>query len=286
MKIKDILAKGQPTLSFEVFPPKEESNFASVEKAALEIAKLNPSFMSVTYGAGGGTSQYTVQIASDIQSTCQVPALSHLTCVSSTRKKVHSVLREIQAHGIENVLALRGDTHLGGDDFDERIVEWAVAEFRRSDRIDLTKDPAAMGRLKEEAEKAKKELSSALSAQLNLPFIAVGKDGPHHLDLSLGRPQFEMMTGDLLARTVQPVQNALRDAGISASQLGKVLLVGGSTRMPAVERQVRELLGCEPSHTLNPDECVAMGAAVQGGLLQGGGKLAGYFLKRYGQKEK
>ena len=109
MKIKDILAKGQPTLSFEVFPPKEESNFASVEKAALEIAKLNPSFMSVPYGAGGGKSQYTVQIASDIQSTCQVPALSHLTCVSSTREKVHSVLREIQAHGIENVLALRGD---------------------------------------------------------------------------------------------------------------------------------------------------------------------------------
>ena len=172
--------------------------------------------------------------------------------------------------GTFTVLATGGDTHLGGDDFDERIVEWAVAEFRRSDRIDLTKDPAAMGRLKEEAEKAKKELSSALSAQLNLPFIAVGKDGPHHLDLSLGRPQFEMMTGDLLARTVQPVQNALRDAGLSASQLGKVLLVGGSTRMPAVERQ-----GCEPSHTLNPDECVAMGAAVQGGLLQGGGKLAG-----------
>ena len=172
------------------------------------------------------------------------------------------------------MLATGGDTHLGGDDFDERIVEWAVAEFRRSDRIDLTKDPAAMGRLKEEAERPE-ELSSALSAQLNLPFIAVGKDGPHHLDLNLGRPQFEMMTGDLLARTVQPVQNALRDAGISASQLGKVLLVGGSTRMPAVERQVRELLGCEPSHTLNPDECVAMGAAVQGGLLQGGGKLAG-----------
>ena len=128
---------------------------------------------------------------------------------------------------------------------------------------------------KEESEKAKKELSAAPSAQLNLPFIAVGKDGPHHLDISLSRPQFEMMTGDLLARTVAPVQNALRDAGISASQLGKVLLVGGSTRMPAVERQVKELLGCEPSHSLNPDECVAMGAAVQGGLLQGGGKLAG-----------
>ena len=176
--------------------------------------------------------------------------------------------------GTFTVLATGGDTHLGGDDFDERIVEYAVAEFKKSDRIDLTRDPAAMGRLKEEAEKAKKELSSAPAAQLNLPFIAVGKDGPHHLDLSITRPQFEMMTGDLLSRTVQPVQNALRDAGISASQLGKVLLVGGSTRMPAVERQVK-VLGKEPSHSLNPDECVAMGAAVQGGLLQGGGKLAG-----------
>ncbi len=169
--------------------------------------------------------------------------------------------------GTFTVLATGGDTHLGGDDFDERSVEYAVAEFKKSDRIDLSRDPAAMGRLKEEAEKAKKELSSALSAQLNLPFIAVGKDGPHHLDLTLTRPQFEMMTGDLLARTVQPVQNALRDAGIAASQLGKVLLVGGSTRMPAVERQVKELLGCEPSHSLNPDECVAMGAAAQGLVL-------------------
>lgn len=169
--------------------------------------------------------------------------------------------------GTFTVLATGGDTRLGGDDFDQRIVEYAVAEFKKSDRIDLSRDPAAMGRLKEEAEKAKKELSSALSAQLNLPFIAVGKDGPHHLDLTISRPQFEMMTGDLLARTVAPVQNALRDAGISASQLGKVLLVGGSTRMPAVERQVKELLGCEPSHSLNPDECVAMGAAVQGLVL-------------------
>ena len=127
MKIKDILAKGQPTLSFEVFPPKEESNFASVEKAALEIAKLNPSFMSVTYGAGGGTSQYTVQIASDIQ------ALSHLTCVSSTREKVHSVLREIQAHGIENVLALRGDIPKDGKvEKDYQYASQLIREIRET----------------------------------------------------------------------------------------------------------------------------------------------------------
>ena len=133
MKIKDILAKGQPTLSFEVFPPKEESNFASVEKAALEIAKLNPSFMSVTYGAGGGTSQYTVQIASDIQSTCQVPPLSHLTCVSSTREKVHSVLREIQAHGIENVLALRGDIPKDGKvEKDYQYASQLIREIRET----------------------------------------------------------------------------------------------------------------------------------------------------------
>ena len=177
--------------------------------------------------------------------------------------------------GTFTVLATGGDTRLGGDDFDARIVDWLVQEFKKSDRIDLSRDPAAMGRLKEEAEKAKKELSSAPSAQINLPFIAVGRDGPHHIDVTLTRPQFEMMTGDLLARTVEPVNNALRDAGLSAADLGRVLLVGGSTRMPAVARQVKELLGKEPSHALNPDECVAMGAAIQGGLLQGGGKLAG-----------
>ena len=171
--------------------------------------------------------------------------------------------------GTFTVLATGGDTHLGGDDFDQRIVEYAVAEFKKSDRIDLTRDPAAMGRLKEEAEKAKKELSSAPSAQLNLPFITVGKDGPHHLDIALSRPQFEMMTGDLLSRTVTPVQNALRDAGISASQLGKVLLVGGSTRIPAVQEMVKKLTGKEGFKGINPDECVAVGAAIQGGVLQG-----------------
>ena len=177
--------------------------------------------------------------------------------------------------GTFTVLATGGDTQLGGDDFDARIVEHLVQEFLRSDRIDLRKDPAAMGRLKEEAEKAKKELSAAVSTQINLPFIAVGRDGPHHLDVNLTRAQFEMMTGDILERTAQPVQMALNDAGISPSQLSKVLLVGGSTRMPAVSRKVKEILGVEPSRSLNPDECVAMGAAIQGGLLQGGGKLEG-----------
>jgi len=169
--------------------------------------------------------------------------------------------------GTFTVLATGGDTRLGGDDFDARIVDWLVQEFKKTDRIDLTRDPAAMGRLKEEAEKAKKELSSAPSAQINLPFIAVGRDGPHHIDATLTRPQFEMMTGDLLARTVEPVNNALRDAGLAPADLGRVLLVGGSTRMPAVARQVKELLGKEPSHTLNPDECGATGAAAQGLVL-------------------
>lgn len=133
MKIKDILAKGQPTLSFEVFPPKEESNFDSVEKAAFEIAKLEPAFMSVTYGAGGGTSKYTVQIASDVQDTCHVPTLSHLTCVSSTREKVHSVLQDIKAHGIENVLALRGDIPKDGKiEHDYQYASQLIREIRET----------------------------------------------------------------------------------------------------------------------------------------------------------
>ncbi len=177
--------------------------------------------------------------------------------------------------GAFTVLATGGDTKLGGDDFDAAIVNHLVAAFKKSDRIDLTKDPAAMGRLKEEAEKAKKELSAAASVQINLPFITVDKAGPHHLENTLTRAQFEMMTGDLLERTVAPVRTALQDAGLTPASLGKILLVGGSTRMPAVERKVREVLGRDASKNLNPDECVAMGAAVQGALLQGGGKLQG-----------
>lgn len=167
------------------------------------------------------------------------------------------------------VLATSGDNHLGGDDFDERIVNYLVEQFKESDGINLSKDTAAMQRLKEEAEKAKKELSSAMNSNINLPFIAMGKDGPHHMGINLSRQTFDMLTQDLVERTVIPVENALHDAGLSKSEINMVLLVGGSTRIPAVQNKVRVLMGKEPSRNLNPDECVALGAAVQGGKLGG-----------------
>jgi molecular chaperone DnaK len=172
------------------------------------------------------------------------------------------------------VLATSGDNHLGGDDFDERIVNYLVEQFKESDKINLTKEPAAMQRLKEEAEKAKKELSSAFNANINLPFLAMGKDGPHHMDINITRKLFDELTYDLVDRTVTPVENALHDAGLTKSQISMVLLVGGSTRIPAVQDKVRQLMGKEPSRNLNPDECVAMGAAIQGGKL-GGQLIAG-----------
>lgn len=180
---------------------------------------------------------------------------------------------EIGDHVIE-VLATSGDNHLGGDDFDERIVSFLVEQFKKTDNINLAKDSSAMQRLKEEAEKAKKELSSCISANINLPFIAMAKDGAHHMDINLSRKQFDELTYDLVERTVTPVENALHDAGLTKSQIGMVLLVGGSTRIPAVQEKVRVLMGKEPSRNLNPDECVAMGAAVQGGKL-GGQLIAG-----------
>lgn len=172
------------------------------------------------------------------------------------------------------VLATSGDNNLGGDDFDERIIDWLVRKFKESDGINLSKDVSAMQRLRDESEKAKKELSSAMNTNINLPFIAVGKDGPHHMDVKLTRQEFEQMTDDLVDRTVIPVENALRDAGLNKSQIDMVLLVGGSTRIPSVQRKVRALMGMEPSRNLNPDECVALGAAVQGGKL-GGELVAG-----------
>lgn len=165
------------------------------------------------------------------------------------------------------VLATSGDNHLGGDDFDERIVNYLVEQFKISDGINLSKDASAMQRLREEAEKAKKELSSSVTTNINLPFIAMAKDGPHHIDITLSRQTFNELTADLVDRTITPVENALRDAGLSKADINMVLLVGGSTRIPAVADKVRQLMGKEPSRNLNPDECVALGAAVQGGKL-------------------
>lgn len=165
------------------------------------------------------------------------------------------------------VLATSGDNHLGGDDFDERIVNYLVEQFKISDGINLSKDVSAMQRLREEAEKAKKELSSSVTTNINLPFIAMSKDGPHHIDITLSRQTFDELTADLVDRTITPVENALHDAGLSKTDINMVLLVGGSTRIPAVADKVRQLMGKEPSRNLNPDECVALGAAVQGGKL-------------------
>ena len=171
--------------------------------------------------------------------------------------------------GVTEVLATNGDTHLGGDDFDERIINWMADAFQTENGIDLRKDKMAAQRLKEAAEKAKIELSSAMSSQINLPFITADATGPKHLDMTLTRAKFNELTADLVDRTMGPVRKALQDAGLRASDLKKVLMVGGSTRIPAVYDAVKKELNCEPFKGINPDECVAVGAAIQGGVLQG-----------------
>ena len=171
--------------------------------------------------------------------------------------------------GVIEVLATAGDNRLGGDDFDKKIVDYMLAEFKRTEGVDLSGDKMAMQRLKEAAEKAKKELSSATTTNINLPFITATAEGPKHFDMNLTRAKFDELTHDLVERTTGPVQAALKDAGITASELGKVLLVGGSTRIPAVQDKVKQLTGHEPSKSLNPDECVAIGASIQGGKLAG-----------------
>lgn len=171
--------------------------------------------------------------------------------------------------GVIEVLATSGDNRLGGDDFDDRITRYMIDEFKKTDGVDLSTDKMALQRLKEAAEKAKKELSSATTSNINLPFITATAEGPKHFDMNLTRAKFDELTHDLVERTATPVTNALKDAGISSSELGKVLLVGGSTRIPAVQDKVKQLTGQEPSKTLNPDECVAIGASVQGGKLAG-----------------
>ena len=171
--------------------------------------------------------------------------------------------------GVTEVLATNGDTHLGGDDFDERIINWMADAFQTENGIDLRKDKMAAQRLKEAAEKAKIELSSAMSSQINLPFITADATGPKHLDMTLTRAKFNELTADLVDRTMTPVRKALQDAGLRASDLKKVLMVGGSTRIPAVYDAVKKELNCEPFKGINPDECVAVGAAIQGGVLNG-----------------
>ena len=171
--------------------------------------------------------------------------------------------------GVIEVLATNGDTHLGGDDFDNVIIKYLVDEFKKTEGVDLSGDKMAMQRLKVEAEKAKKELSSATTTNINLPFITATAEGPKHLDITLTRAKFDELTHDLVERTAIPVQNALKDAGLTTADITKVLLVGGSTRIPAVQDKVRQLTGKEPNKSLNPDECVAIGASIQGGKLAG-----------------
>ena len=171
--------------------------------------------------------------------------------------------------GVIEVLATAGNNRLGGDDFDQRITDYMLSEFRKNEGVDLSTDKMALQRLKEAAEKAKKELSSATTTNINLPFITATAEGPKHFDMNLTRAKFDELTHDLIEKTAEPVRRALSDAGISSSELGQVLLVGGSTRVPAVQDKVRQLTGKEPSKSLNPDECVALGASVQGGKLAG-----------------
>ena len=171
--------------------------------------------------------------------------------------------------GVIEVLSTNGDTHLGGDDFDNKIINWMLSEFKKAEGVDLSGDKMAMQRFKEAAEKAKKELSSAMTTNINLPFITATAEGPKHFDMNLTRAMFDELTHDLVERTAIPVQNAMRDAGLTNADLGQVLLVGGSTRIPAVQDKVRQLTGKEPSKALNPDECVAIGASIQGGKLSG-----------------
>ena len=171
--------------------------------------------------------------------------------------------------GVIEVLATNGDTRLGGDDFDNKLVDYMLSEFKKAEGVDLSNDKMAMQRLKEAAEKAKKELSTATTTNINLPFITATNEGPKHFDMTLTRAKFDELTHDLVEKTVIPVNNALKDAGLSSSDIDKVILVGGSTRIPAVQDKVKALTGKEPNKSLNPDECVAIGAAIQGGKLAG-----------------
>lgn len=171
--------------------------------------------------------------------------------------------------GVFEVKSTNGDTHLGGDDFDQKVIDWIAAEFLKSDGVDLKNDPMALQRLKDAAEAAKKELSSSKQTDINLPFITADASGPKHLNLTLSRAKFEELTSDLIERVINPCKKAIKDAGLSASEINEVILVGGSTRIPAIQEKVKAIFGKEPNRSVNPDEVVALGAAIQGGVLAG-----------------
>ncbi len=171
--------------------------------------------------------------------------------------------------GVFEVKSTNGDTHLGGDDFDQKVIDWIATEFKKSDGIDLKKDPMALQRLREASETAKKELSSSKQTEINLPFVTADSSGPKHLNLTLTRAKFEELVSDLVDRTVEPCLKAIKDAGLNASDIDEVILVGGSTRMPKIQEKVKEIFDKDPNHSVNPDEVVALGAAIQGGVLSG-----------------
>jgi len=171
--------------------------------------------------------------------------------------------------GVFEVKSTNGDTHLGGDDFDQKVIDWIATEFKKSDGIDLKKDPMALQRLREASETAKKELSSSKQTEINLPFVTADSSGPKHLNLTLTRAKFEELVSDLIDRTVEPCLKAIKDAGLNASDIDEVILVGGSTRMPKIQEKVKEIFDKDPNHSVNPDEVVALGAAIQGGVLSG-----------------
>ena len=173
------------------------------------------------------------------------------------------------AEGVFEVKSTNGDTHLGGDDFDQRVIDWLVTEFKKDQGIDLSKDPMALQRLKEAAEKAKMELSSTQQTDINLPFITADQSGPKHLNITLTRAKFEQLVDDLIQRTIPPMQQALKDAGLDPKDIDEVILVGGSTRIPKIQQIVKDYFGKEPNKSVNPDEVVAIGAAIQGGVLGG-----------------
>ena len=224
--------------------------------AGLEVKRIinEPTAAALAYGLDKGTGNRTIAVYDLGGGTFDISIIE---------------IDEVDGEKTFEVLATNGDTHLGGDDFDERIIDWMAEDFQRENNIDLRKDKMAAQRLKEAAEKAKIELSSATTTNINLPFITADANGPKHLDMTLTRAKFNELTADLVERTMTPVRKALADAGLKASDLAKVLMVGGSTRIPAVYDAVKKELGCEPFKGINPDECVAVGAAIQGGVLQG-----------------